>query len=73
MNILPQMNNIHNSMNLLMILVYSLFESKSNQSSLRQVEYKDKLWDIKNEFCWYDINMVKMLSKENNLDFTYNN
>ena len=33
-------------------LVYSLFESKSNQSSLRQVEYKNQLWDIKNEFFW---------------------
>lgn len=53
-------------------VVYSLFHSASNQSSLRQVEYKDKLWDIKNEFCWYDINMVKKLSNENNLDFTYN-
>lgn len=53
-------------------VIYSLFHSASNQSSLRQVEYKDKLWDIKNEFCWYDINMVKKLSNENNLDFTYN-
>ena len=63
----PQFNEFVNDS-----VVYSLFESKSNQSSLRQVEYKDKLWDIKNEFCWYDINMVKKLSNENNLDFTYN-
>lgn len=33
-------------------LIYSLFESKSNQSSLRNVEYKEKLWNIKNEFFW---------------------
>lgn len=36
-------------------LVYSLFESKSNQSSLRQIKYKGKLWDIKNEFFWRKI------------------
>lgn len=33
-------------------LIYSLFESKSNQSSLRNVEYKEKLWNINNEFFW---------------------
>jgi hypothetical protein len=31
-------------------IVFSLFSNHSQQSSLRQVEYKDKLWDIKNEF-----------------------
>ena len=53
-------------------IVYSLFHSASNQSSLRQVEYKGKLWDIKNEFCWYDIEKVKELANQYNLDFTYN-
>lgn len=33
-------------------LIYSLFHSSSNQSSLHNVEYKEKLWDIKNEFFW---------------------
>ena len=33
-------------------VIYSLFHSSSNQSSLRQVEYKGKKWDIKNEFFW---------------------
>lgn len=31
-------------------IVYSLFNTSSNQSSMRQVEYKDKLWDIKFDF-----------------------
>lgn len=31
-------------------VVYSLFNSSSQQSSLRNVEYKGKLWNIKNEF-----------------------
>lgn len=33
-------------------LVYSLFNNSSQQSSLRQVDYKNKKWDIKNEFFW---------------------
>lgn len=33
-------------------LIYSLFHSSSNQSSLRNVEYKGKLWNINNEFFW---------------------
>lgn len=33
-------------------IIYSLFNNSSQQSSLRQVEYKNKLWDIKNEFFW---------------------
>lgn len=53
-------------------VVYSLFNTSSNQSSLRNIEYKGRKWDIKNEFCWYDINKVKELANENNLDFTYN-
>jgi hypothetical protein len=44
-------------------IVYSLFESKSNQSSLRQVEYKDQLWDIKNEFFWMSVDKLKELVK----------
>jgi hypothetical protein len=53
-------------------LVYSLFESKSNQSSLRQVEYKDKLWDIKNEFFWMSADRMKELADENGYDELYN-
>ena len=53
-------------------LVYSLFHSASNQSSLRQVEYKGKNWDIKNEFFFMSKNDIISLANENNLDFTYN-
>jgi hypothetical protein len=53
-------------------LIYSLFESKSNQSSLRQVEYKGKLWDIKNEFFFMPKDEIIDLANENGLDFTYN-
>jgi hypothetical protein len=49
-------------------IIYSLFESKSNQSSLRQVTYKDKLWDIKNEFFW--MSKEEMMDLANNINYT---
>ena len=53
-------------------IVYSLFHSASNQSSLRQVEYKDKLWDIKNEFFFMPKNDIMQLASDNGFDFTFN-
>ena len=40
-------------------LVYSLFNTSSQQSSLRDIQWKDKSWDIKNEFFW--LSRQKML------------
>jgi hypothetical protein len=53
-------------------IVYSLFNSASNQSSLRQVEYKDQLWDIKNEFFWMSVEKMKELADQNGYDELYN-
>jgi hypothetical protein len=53
-------------------IVYSLFESKSNQSSLRQIEYKDKLWDVKNEFFWMSVEKMKELADQKGYDELYN-
>lgn len=53
-------------------VVYSLFESKSNQSSLRQITYKDRLWDIKNEFFWISVDKMKELADQNGYDELYN-
>lgn len=53
-------------------IVYSLFHSASNQSSLRQVEYKGKNWDIKNEFFFMGKDEIISLANENGFDFTYN-
>ena len=44
-------------------LIYSLFHSSSNQSSLRNVEYKGKKWNIKNEFFWHSA--AEMTEKAN--------
>jgi len=49
-------------------LVYSLFHIHSFQSSLRQVTYKDKLWDIKNEFFW--MSKEEMMDLANDINYT---
>lgn len=46
-------------------LIYSLFNSSSQQSSLRQVDYKGKKWDIKNEFFWLSTEKIMELADEN--------
>lgn len=52
-------------------VVYSLFESKSNQSSLRNVEYKGKQWNIKNEFFWVPTAKMQELANNNRYDEMY--
>lgn len=52
-------------------IVYSLFNTSSNQSSLRQIEYKGKLWDIKNEFFWMSRKEMMSLANENGNDVCY--
>jgi hypothetical protein len=53
-------------------IVYSLFNNSSEQSSLRQIEYKDQLWDIKNEFFWMSVEKMKELADQNGYDELYN-
>src|ERR1035437_2927523 len=52
-------------------LVYSLFNNSSQQSSLRQIIYKDKLWDIKNEFFWLSKEQMMDLGEKHNYDELY--
>ena len=52
-------------------LVYSLFDNKSNQSSLRNITYKDKNWDIKNEFFWMSKQQMVELADNNEYDELY--
>jgi len=52
-------------------VVYSLFNNSSQQSSLRQVDYKGKKWDIKNEFFWMSKNQILKLANDNNYDGLY--
>lgn len=53
-------------------VIYSLFNNSSEQSSLRQIEYKEKLWDIKNEFFWMSVDKMKELADQNGYDELYN-
>lgn len=53
-------------------IVYTLFNNSSEQSSLRQVEYKNQLWDIKNEFFWMSVDRMKELADDNGYDELYN-
>lgn len=52
-------------------IVYSLFNNSSQQSSLRQVSYKDKLWDIKNEFFWISKKEIQQLANDSSYDEVY--
>ena len=53
-------------------LVYVLFNNSSQQSSLRQIDYNDQLWDIKNEFFWMSADKMKELADQNGYDELYN-
>lgn len=53
-------------------VIYSLFHSSSQQSSLRQIDYNGKKWDIKNEFFWIGKYDIENLANENNNDDAYN-
>lgn len=53
-------------------IIYSLFNTSSNQSSLRNVEYKGKKWDIKNEFFWMSKDVMMALAEEFSNDYCYN-
>ena len=45
-------------------LVYSLFNNSSNQSSLRDITYKNKQWDIINEWFWCPKKHIQSLAEE---------
>jgi hypothetical protein len=53
-------------------IIHSLFNNSSNQSSLRQITYKDQLWDIKNEFFWMSKSEMTELANQNNYTELYN-
>lgn len=43
-------------------VVYALFNTSSNQSSLRDVNYKYKSWNIENQWFWMSVNDIKVLA-----------
>ena len=53
-------------------IIYSLFHNSSNQTSMRQVTYKGKNYDIPNEFFWMSKETMMNLANENHDDFMFN-
>lgn len=52
-------------------IVYSLFNNHSNQSSLRNIEYKGKTWDIKNQWFWMSRKQLLELANTHGFDALY--
>lgn len=52
-------------------IIYSLFNTASNQSSLRKIMYSNKIWNIKNEFFFMSVEEIKELANENENDDIY--
>lgn len=53
-------------------LVFSLFNSNSQQSALWNIEFHSKTCNIKNEFFWMPKSEIEDLANENGLDELYN-
>ena len=53
-------------------IIFSLFESKSQQSSLRNIEYKGHNFNIKNNFFFMSKKEIMDLADKYNYDYTYN-
>jgi len=53
-------------------IVYSLFHSASNQSSLRNITYKEKQWNILNHFFWMSMDTIRELAITHNNTAVYN-
>jgi hypothetical protein len=53
-------------------IVYSLFNNSSFQCSARSVNYKNSVYDIKNEFFWLSVDEMKQLADLNGFDELYN-
>jgi hypothetical protein len=69
---IPDLTNCKYSEWLSDALVYCLFNTASNQGSLRRVKYKNKIWDIKNDFFFMFSNEMVQLSIKYNNDEVYN-
>lgn len=52
-------------------IIYSLFDTASNQSSLRNITYRHNQYDIKNEFFFMKKDDILSLAEENGYDNTF--
>jgi hypothetical protein len=68
---MPDTNHESYQMFNLDAIIYSIFNVSSNQSSLRQITYKDQIWDIKNQFFWMSKEEIFNLANNNNYTELY--
>lgn len=52
-------------------IIYSLFHSSSNQTSLRKINYKGGIYDIPNHFFWMSKEEIKELADKNGDDYCF--
>lgn len=69
--IYPDITNINYNNFAINSIIYSLFNDSCNFSSLRQVDYHNKKWDIKNHFFWMSNQEMKDLADQTGLDEVY--
>ena len=53
-------------------IIYSLFNSSSQQTSLRNIQYHNKIWNIRNNFFWCSNSWIKALAELHNNEQVYN-
>lgn len=53
-------------------LILSIFNTSSNQSSLRNIEYKNKKWNVFNEFFFMSMKEISELADSYTNDYVYN-
>jgi hypothetical protein len=53
-------------------VIYSIFSPASNQSSLRQIDFDGRKWNVYNEYFWMSKEEIMQLASANNLDECYN-
>jgi len=53
-------------------IIYSLFNSSSQQTSLRNIQYHNKTWNIRNNFFWCSNSWIKALAELYNNEQVYN-
>lgn len=53
-------------------VIFSLFNTASNQASLRQIDFKGKKWNIYNEFFWMGKDEIQQLASDYQYDDCYN-
>lgn len=53
-------------------IIFSLFNRKSQQTSLRNIQYHNKTWNIRNNFFWCSNSWIKALAELYNNERVYN-